>query len=219
MRAGIAAVAMLCGLAACSGGSETAPDEGTTSASTAPAASTAADCVATAGEPVQGSPASGTGSSSVQLGPSSAITADEAAREAPARSGKPLILAGTVFANCTTPAAGAVINVWQTDSRGRYGPVDENGDPRCCYLQGSVETDANGAYTIRTIKPGHYRGAGVPPPAHIHLEVHYRSGGLLTEVFFADDPDLKADPEGGVIELRDESGTLTGRFDIVLSER
>jgi protocatechuate 3,4-dioxygenase beta subunit len=214
MRTGIAALATLCGLAACSGGSETAPV-----AETAPAASTAADCVATAGEPVQGSPASGTGSSSVQLGPSSAITEEEAAREAPARSGKPLILAGTVFADCTTPAAGAVINVWQTDARGRYGPVDENGDPRCCYLQGSVETDENGAYTIKTIKPGHYRGAGVPPPAHIHMEVHYRGGGLLTEVFFADDPYLEGEREEGVVELRDESGTLTGRFDIVLSER
>ena len=111
-----------------------------------------------------------------------------------------------------------MINVWQTDARGVYGPPDENGDPRCCYLQGSVETDANGSYTITTIRPGHYRGEGAPPPAHIHMEVHYRGGGLFTEVFFAGDPYLEGEPEGEVIELRNEAGSLTGRFDIVLSE-
>ena len=216
MRAGLAALAVLCGLAACSGGSGTAPVASTEPAATGPTTSTVVDCVETAGGPVQGSAPSGA-SSSVTLGPSAELTTEEAASGA--RQGRPLILTGTVFANCTTPAVGAVINVWQTDARGRYGPPDKNGDLRCCYLQGSVETDANGAYTIKTIRPGHYRGGGAPPPAHIHMEIHYRGGGLLTEVFFAGDPYLEGEPEGGVIELRDESGTLTGRFDIVLSER
>ena len=41
---------------------------------------------------------------------------------------------------------------------------------------------------------------------------------MLTEVFFADDPHLSGDAEGEVIELREESGALTGRLDIVLSD-
>ena len=216
MRAGILALAVLCGLAACSGGSESAPV-----ASTAPAGSTstAADCEPTAGGSIQGSPSPGAATSSVKLGPSADITEEEAAKEAPAREGKPLILTGTVYADCTTPAAGAVINVWQTDARGVYGPGQSSDNLRCCYLQGSVETDAEGRYTIETIEPGHYRGEEPPPPAHIHMEVHHDGGGVLTEVFFAGDPYLEGgEPEGEVIELREESGTLTGQFDIFLSE-
>jgi catechol 1,2-dioxygenase len=216
MRPWLAAVALLGGLAACSGnGAETA-GTGTSSGEGPPA------CETTAGGPIQGTPASGATNSSITLGPSAEITAEEADREAPHREGAPLVLSGTVYeADCETPAAGAVINVWQTDARGVYGPGQGSDDLRCCYLQGALETDSDGGYTIETIKPAHYRGEDPPPPAHIHMEVLYRGGGLLTEVFFAGDPYLPdGELEGEVIELREESAAggkrLTGRFDIVL---
>jgi catechol 1,2-dioxygenase len=156
----------------------------------------------------------------VKLGPGSAITPEEAAEEAPARRGTPLILTGTVYAeDCRTPLAGAIIEVWQTDSRGVYGPGDRSGNPRCCYLQGTLETDSSGRYTIETIRPGHYGRRA----AHIHLNVHYRDArGVLTEVLFAGDPYLtSAEPGAEVIRLRKESGPegklLRGKFDIVLA--
>ena len=53
MRAGLAALGVLCGLAACSGGSDTAPV-----AKTAPAASTAADCTGRRAGPGKSGPGS-----------------------------------------------------------------------------------------------------------------------------------------------------------------
>jgi protocatechuate 3,4-dioxygenase beta subunit len=102
-----------------------------------------------------------------------------------------------------------------------YGPGQQSDNLRCCFLQGALVTDADGGYTIETIKPGHYRGEDPPPPAHIHMEVHYQGDGLLTEAFFAGDPYLsEGELEGGVIELREESAAegkrFTGRFDIIL---
>lgn len=216
MRPWLAALALSCGLAACSGnGVDTAGTD--TSAS-----ETAAVCETTAGGPVQGTQSSGAASSSITLGPSAEITAEEAAEEAPHRDGVPLVLSGTVYqADCRTPAAGATINVWQTDARGVYGPGQGSDNLRCCYLQGALETNSEGGYTIEAIRPGHYRGEDPPPPAHIHMEVHYQGGGLLTEAFFAGDPYLPdGELEGEVIDLREESAAdgkrFTGRFDIVL---
>jgi catechol 1,2-dioxygenase len=223
--AGIAALALAASsvLAGCSGtGSDTrrADTPPTSSASSSPSP-TAADCHPTGGGPSQGTALSGTGaSSSVKLGPGSAITPEEAAEEAPARRGTPLILTGTVYAgDCRTPLAGAVIEVWQTDARGVYGPGDGTGNLRCCYLQGTLETDSSGRYTIRTIRPGSYSGR----PAHIHLNVHYRNArGVLTEVVFAGDPHrTSTEPGTEEIRLRREDGPegklLRGEFDIVLA--
>lgn len=216
MRAWIGIVALSCGLAACSGnGVDTA---GTDTS----AGETAAACEATAGGPAQSTSSSGATSSSITLGPSEEITAEEADREAPHREGVPLVLSGTVYqADCETPAAGATINVWQTDARGVYGPGQQSDNLRCCYLQGALETGSDGGYTIETIRPGHYRGQDPPPPAHIHMEVLYRGGGVLTEVLFVGDPYLPdGELEGEVVELREESAAdgkrFTGRFDIVL---
>jgi protocatechuate 3,4-dioxygenase beta subunit len=205
-------------LAACSGSEESSSTQPTpSSAITAPA-----DCRPTSGGEAQGStPGSSGAPSSVKLKPSAAITPEEAAAEASARRGIPLILSGVVYASdCRTPLAGAVIEAWQTDARGVYGPAEGDGELRCCYLQGMVRTDAGGGYNIRTIRPGHYRGEGPPPPAHIHLNVHYAGmPGVLTEVVFEGDPYLPADASGpDVISLRKEGGRLVGRFDIVLGE-
>jgi catechol 1,2-dioxygenase len=215
------ALAVLVALAACSGSGERAAPEPMTS----PSVTGAGDCRPTTGGEAEGSaPVSSKASSSVKLKPGAAITPEEAAAEAPARRGAPLILSGTVYAaDCRTPLPGAVIEVWQTDARGVYGPGQESGEPRCCYLQGIVKTDAGGRYSIRTIRPGHYQGEGAPPPAHIHFNVHYGgSPGLLTEVVFAGDPYLAdGESQAEVIRLRKDSGPdgerLVGRFDIVLA--
>jgi catechol 1,2-dioxygenase len=205
-------------LAACSGGG-TSPDAGSPT-------STAADCSLTSGGPAQGSaPASSGASSFVKLEPGPEITPEEAAAEAPARHGTPLILSGSVFgADCQTPLPGVLIEVWQTDARGVYGPGHGGANQRCCYLQGMVKTDSRGRYEIQTIRPGHYRGEDPPPPAHIHLNVHFgTTPGVLTEVVFAGDPYLAGtESSAEVIRLREDSSPdgkrLLGRFDIVLAE-
>ena len=214
----LAALAASATLGACSGSEESSSTQPTPS----PTVTTPADCRPTSGGEAQGTTSGSSGApSSVKLKPSAAITPQEAAAEAAARRGTRIILSGTVYAaDCTTPLAGAVIEAWQTDARGAYGPGHGGEELRCCYLQGFVETDADGRYEIRTIRPGHYRGENTPPPAHIHLNVHYAgASGVLTEVVFAGDPYLPDDVSGPeVVTLRKDEGRLLGRFDIVLAE-
>jgi catechol 1,2-dioxygenase len=218
-RSALVALTACFALAACSGSGERSSS---TDPATAPSPTTAAadDCRPTTGGEAQGSaPESTAAPSVVRLKPGADITQEEAAAEAPARRGIPLILSGTVYAaDCRTPLAGALIEAWQTDARGVYGPGQASGEPRCCFLQGLVKTDSAGRYSIRTIRPGHYRGEETPPPAHIHLNVHYEGTGVLTEVVFADDPYLEGESQAGVIRLRKDGGRLLGRFDIVLAE-
>lgn len=217
-RSALVALAASTALAACSGSGEGSSTEPASAPSETAAAT--GDCRPTIGEEAQGSvPASTEIPSVVRLEPGAEITPEEAAAEAPARRGTPLILSGTVYAaDCRTPLAAALIEAWQTDARGVYGPGQAGGEPRCCFLQGLVKTDSDGRYSIRTIRPGHYRGEKPPPPAHIHLNVHYEGTGVLTEVVFADDPYLEDDSHAGVIRLRKDGGRLLGRFDIVLAE-
>jgi catechol 1,2-dioxygenase len=157
------------------------------------------------------------------LRPGPDVTVAEAAAEAPAREGTSLVIAGTVYADdCRTPLPGAVIQVWQTDARGEYGPGHGTGHLRCCYLLATLRTNSRGGYSIETIRPGHYRGADPPPPAHIHFNVRYRDAlGVSTELDFAGDPYLtEADANTEVIELHRETSSdgelLQGSFDIVL---
>jgi polyisoprenoid-binding protein YceI len=70
----------------------------------------------------------------------------------------------------------------------------------CCYFQGSLQTDVNGAYGITTVKPGTYKGESVPPPAHIHVAIRLPAGYSDcgepgTEIVFADDPYLPPNAE------------------------
>jgi catechol 1,2-dioxygenase len=214
-RAPIAATALaLAAFAACSGGGSS-----DRRAATAPSASVA-DCRPTQGGPAQGQPSGGELPSEAKLAPGSAIRPEEAAAEAPARRGTPLVLSGTVYANdCRTPLGGAVIEVWQTDAQGVYGPGHGTNNLRCCYLQATVATDADGGYRLETIRPGHYRGEDPPPPAHIHFNVYYRgTPGVFTEVVFAGDPYLENGDAGAeVITLREDGKQLSGRFDIILA--
>jgi catechol 1,2-dioxygenase len=207
----------------CSGSAaETSPaDDGSSTQAAGPPTSTPPDCRPTSGGEAQGTmPASSGVPSFVKLGPGPDITAKEAAAEAPARRGTPLFISGTVYAaDCRTPLAGALIEAWQTDARGLYGPDQGDSDPRCCYVQGTVKTDAGGRYEIQTIRPAHYRGEGSPPPAHIHLNVRYGDAGVLTEILFAGDPYLPAGESlAEVIRLRKDGSRLVGRFDIVLAQ-
>jgi protocatechuate 3,4-dioxygenase beta subunit len=162
----------------------------------------------------------------IRLGPGLRVK-PAAAAVAASRRGQRLVVSGTVYApDCTTPLAGAVVHLWQTNGVGVYGPGPQGpGEVRCCYLQGTLRTNARGRYQVDTVKPGHYRGANPPPPAHIHLEVsHPAAGVLLTELHFEGDPYLEESLDSGpVIGLRTLHGPhgpyLHGVFDIVLPQR
>ena len=134
----------------------------------------------------------------LDLGPSPGVPRTQA-------RGERLVILGAVYAEDCTPLPGTAINVWQTDADGVYGPGHGTEALQCCYLQGIVRTDANGHYRLNTVRPGHYRGEQPPPPAHLHVEVsHPEAEGLMTEIVFADDPYLPANPGDGYLVVAPE---------------
>ena len=116
----------------------------------------------------------------VRLGPGMELKATRR-NLAAGRVGKPLVVSGVVRGEDCTPLRGATVHVWQTNGRGRYGPV-VGGRDRCCYLQGTALTGEDGRYTLDTVMPRGYAGG----PAHIHMQVdHPERAGVVTELVFA----------------------------------
>lgn len=107
-----------------------------------------------------------------------------------------LVIVATVLGPDCQPATGATVNLWHTDSRGDYG----NEQIECCYYWGTVSTDRAGLFELDSIRPGQYREPNAPP-AHIHLEITHASGRLMTEIVFADDPDVPPGEREGVVPV------------------
>jgi protocatechuate 3,4-dioxygenase beta subunit len=153
----------------------------------------------------------------LELGPGPGIPPTTAA-------GEKLVIVGTVYTEDCTPLVGAMLNVWQTDANGEYGPDHGSNDMRCCYLMGSLRTDAHGHYQLVTVKPAHYKGEQLPPPAHIHIEIsHPQTGPSQTEIVFAGDPYLPQTLQGYVLVTLETvpgpegaAGYLRGAADIIM---
>jgi catechol 1,2-dioxygenase len=153
-------------------------------------------------------------------------------------AGDVLVLSGTVYApDCRTPLPGALLDVWQADSKGLYdiGKPANLTERERFHLRGRLLTDAQGRYEIETIVPGSYpippglpgleQFAGRMRPAHIHfLVMHPMFGPLTTQLYFKGDPHLGEDPWAKpslAIDLVSKAaGGITrrqGTFDIVLA--
>ena len=142
-------------------------------------------------------------------------------------------VSGRVLDEDGNPVADALVDVWQANSHGRYAherdrnpaPLDEN-------FQGwaKLQTDAEGRYRFRTIRPGAYpvREDWSRPP-HIHFKVAHQDGGeVTTQMYFEGDPLIEDDivMRGTPAELRHllitsavedpETGLPLHRFDIAL---
>jgi protocatechuate 3,4-dioxygenase beta subunit len=140
----------------------------------------------------------------VTFGPINAVTASTAA-------GEPLVVVGTVYAHDCAPLAGATLTMYQTDANGEYGPGHGTDNMLCCYLGGSVQTDAQGHFQVNTVRPAHYRGEANPPPAHIHLEVsHPEAPRLNSEIVFADDERLPANAQSQGLIVTTPTGDADG---------
>lgn len=142
--------------------------------------------------------------------------------------GEPLIVSGTIYApDGQTPLPGITLRVYQTDATGHYSPLSESGgDNRNTRLHGLMQTNSEGRYEFRTIKPAPYPGR--TNPAHIHA---YVSGPgypeyWIDEYLFAGDPYVTEEmkqkfggkgSQSSILKLtRDSSGTWRGVRDIVI---
>jgi catechol 1,2-dioxygenase len=117
-----------------------------------------------------------------------------------------LIISGTVYAaDCTTPPADAVVDVWQANANGEYDFSDQ------FVGRGKVKSDANGHYSFETVMPGKYE----PRPPHIHFKISHASTSLLTtQLYFAGNDNTGQ--AGTVIAVTKDGDVSRGTFDIVL---
>ena len=106
--------------------------------------------------------------------------------------GQVIYLGGRVLNRDGEPVKGAKLEIWQANSHGRYThPNDDNEAPLDPSFEGFavVQTDDEGRYNLKTIKPGAYpTGPSTIRPSHIHFEVFGKLERLVTQMYFAGDP-------------------------------
>lgn len=147
--------------------------------------------------------------------------------------GQVLYLSGRVMDRFGKPVRSGKVQIWQANSLGRYDhPNDDNPAPIDPAFTGFavVETDDDGRYSFKTVKPGAYAtGPNTMRPSHIHFEVFGKRERLITQMYFKGDPHQETDrwlqssrrPETIVMPLLDwvagmDEGARRVNFDIVL---
>ncbi|MCA3487954.1 MAG: intradiol ring-cleavage dioxygenase [Rhodobacter sp.] len=105
--------------------------------------------------------------------------------------GRHILISGRVMDVAGRPLAGAVVEIWSVNARNIY-LVEDGGasDPDFAGF-GMTETDGEGRYSFKTIRPGGYdRYLGlIRRTAHIHVLVKVAGAeAFTTEMWFADEP-------------------------------
>ncbi len=117
--------------------------------------------------------------------------------------GEIIYVKGRVLDQMCKPIFGATVEIWQTNSKGKYmHERDSNPAPLDPNFQGwgKAITDKEGSYAFRTIKPAPYPLDVLDPELnekrtpHIHFKVT-RQGfhELITQMYFANEPLNQAD--------------------------
>lgn len=106
--------------------------------------------------------------------------------------GRVLHLMGRVLDSRGRPIPEAKVEIWQANTHGRYThPADTNPAPLDPNFEGfGVQvTDSEGRYRFKTIKPGAYPvSESWTRPPHIHVDVTGRTGRVLSQMYFEDEP-------------------------------
>jgi len=120
--------------------------------------------------------------------------------------GTPAIISGRVLDLLGRPIAGALLDVWQADSTGRYD--SQYAETSELHMRGRFRTDADGRFLIRTVRPVYYAIPTDGPagrmlhatkrhpwrPAHVHFVVSADGYEPVTTHLFDDvDPYLDSD--------------------------
>jgi protocatechuate 3,4-dioxygenase beta subunit len=135
--------------------------------------------------------------------------------------GTRLFLSGRIFSTrCDFGVGGVIVDVWQASNVGCYSISQTCPDEDPWNLRGQMLTDANGNWAVETILPGYYPGRC----RHIHWRFVPIGGPLLiTQLYFAGDPQIPNDPFASrpeaaarIIPLTQEADGLHGTWDLVL---
>lgn len=114
--------------------------------------------------------------------------------------GEHVVISGRVLDGDGQPVPDALIETWQADANGVYAAAEDsraNAVAEGFTGFGRVPTDAEGRFTLTTIKPGRVPGPGETLQAP-HLVVLVFMRGLLrhlvTRLYFPDEPSNAEDP-------------------------
>lgn len=110
-------------------------------------------------------------------------------------SGEIILVRGRIVDNNCNPVAGALVEIWQANTHGRYSHEgdSENKNPLDPFFEGWGEmlTNANGEYGFKTIKPASYAiSANTDNPEnwrtpHIHFRVSCRGyHEIVSQMYF-----------------------------------
>jgi protocatechuate 3,4-dioxygenase alpha subunit len=114
-------------------------------------------------------------------------------------SGERVTIAGQVFDGDGKPVSDAILEIWQTNSYGKYAhPADEQDKPVEASFSGfgRIPTDDEGKFRFTTIKPGQVPDLdGELQAPHIVVSVFARGllRRLVTRIYFPDEPANAAD--------------------------
>ena len=150
--------------------------------------------------------------------------------------GEQIFIHGRVLNTEGLPLANSTVDIWQANAAGRYRHAD---DPNPAELDdnfqgwGIVQTNAEGYYRFKTIKPGAYPLEFMADSGwrarHIHYKVsHPNQAPITTQLYFPGDPLIAQDdvikkvPEKqresliSIAEAPHQSGLAIFRFDVIL---
>lgn len=128
----------------------------------------------------------------------------------PSAAGPRLTVSGRVLDGAGKPVDDALLEVWRADADGRY--PEATGSPGF----GRIATDAGGAFSFTTGKPGRVPGPeGTLQAPHLAVNVFMRGllRHLVTRIYFPDEVEANAsDPVLGLVEPA-RRATLVARTD------
>jgi len=141
--------------------------------------------------------------------------------------GELMVISGTVYLpDGKTPAKGAILSVWHTDTEGYYikgggGAGEEH--PR---IHGRMKTGSDGKYEFRTIKPAPYPNNSAPAHVHGHISapgfpeypiIYYFEGDNLITDRNRSELNSHRGGTSSIIKLtRESNAALVGHRDIIL---
>ena len=140
--------------------------------------------------------------------------------------GERIVVAGRVLDEDGRPVPHTMIEVWQAGASGRYDhPGDQHDAPLDPNFHGDgrVYTDADGAYSFLTIRPGAYpwpNHRNAWRPTHIHFSFFGPAFAtrLITQIYVPGDPLLPLDPIFNGVPDPVARDRLIAQFDIGLTQ-
>ncbi len=105
--------------------------------------------------------------------------------------GQVLLLSGQVMDTNGRMVKDALVEIWQVDANGRYlhsRDYDQDENDKNFQGYGAFQTDGNGAYRFRTIRPVEYGSGFARRTPHIHIAITSpQHKPLVSQIFFADE--------------------------------